>query len=540
MAIPATAEELRAFIVATIEEQQAASLPGPLPQPNVPDAAELWRARDAIARADGVVELLRQREQTMAASEEEVKSKVQSLREKLEEDLLAIQTQYQDFVEKINATFTKQDEATEEAIGAAQREIMTEQAKALQQTNNDIASKIIEQQATVSETLRTTKREARKEIADLRERLDKAERALPPGIQQQQQPQQQQQRQSDATVGSAAPAARPPTSVPAASTGAAASGPAASAGVDIFDIFSPAPPAPAAAPRDPWANAARTLDMDQNRSTGEDRGKKHHVTRVELHKIDLTTIADDKKYLAWRKKFDMEVDDIWNGLERVLKEIRLMKEPCTALRFEQLMAIHAVRPNNFEPIEWKYDYVGKQMYRILFKRMDGNFNNIVMRCESDRDGVEAYRLLSKHCDPHTFNTAGALMEAITELGNKKAGSVDELLNIMHEMKKRLATYKERVKPLPDARTTWIPSTLVGLMDRECLTYVRKAQASEDFSKMLAAIEELREINKSVKVGSSLRAMKEEEQEQEEEGEEEMKKLNSKIGRKDRRPRRTSC
>ena len=68
MAIPATAEELRAFIVATIEEQQAASLPGPLPQPSVPDTAELWRARDAIARADGVVELLRQREQTMAAS----------------------------------------------------------------------------------------------------------------------------------------------------------------------------------------------------------------------------------------------------------------------------------------------------------------------------------------------------------------------------------------------------------------------------------------------------------------------------------------
>ena len=59
---------------------------------------------------------------------------------------------------------------------------------------------------------------------------------------------------------------------------------------------------------------------------------------------------------------------------------------------------------------------------------------------------------------------------------KKAASVEELLSVMREMKKRLATYEERVKPLPDAKTTWIPSTLIGLMDRESLTHVRKAGA----------------------------------------------------------------
>ena len=61
----------------------------------------------------------------------------------------------------------------------------------------------------------------------------------------------------------------------------------------------------------------------------------------------------------------------------------------------------------------------------------------VAGCKKDRDGVEAYRLLSKHCDPYTFNTAGALMEAITELGATKAGTVDELLSTMREMKKAL-------------------------------------------------------------------------------------------------------
>ena len=40
-------------------------------------------ARDAVARAEGVVELLRQREQTMAESEEETKTQVASLCEEL-------------------------------------------------------------------------------------------------------------------------------------------------------------------------------------------------------------------------------------------------------------------------------------------------------------------------------------------------------------------------------------------------------------------------------------------------------------------------
>ena len=68
------------------------------------------------------------------------------------------------------------------------------------------------------------------------------------------------------------------------------------------------------------------------------------------------------------------------------------------------------------------------MYRILFKRTDLELNKIVLECEKSHDGIEAYLFLTKHCDPYTFNTAGTLMEAITELGAKKASSVDEFLS----------------------------------------------------------------------------------------------------------------
>ena len=75
-------------------------------------------------------------------------------------------------------------------------------------------------------------------------------------------------------------------------------------------------------------------------------------------------------------------------------------------------------------MEWSHKYVGKQMCRILLKRTDLELSKIIMECEKTRDGVEAYRLLSKHCDPYTFNTAGALMEAFTDFGAKKASTVD--------------------------------------------------------------------------------------------------------------------
>ena len=71
-----------------------------------------------------------------------------------------------------------------------------------------------------------------------------------------------------------------------------------------------------------------------------------------------------------------------------------------------------MRPSNCEPMEWSHAYVGKQLYKILFKRTDSELNMIVAMCEKDQNGVEAYRLLSKHVDPHTFNTVGGLQAIV--------------------------------------------------------------------------------------------------------------------------------
>ena len=91
MAIPTTKGELRAFIIATMEEYNPLSV-GPLPP--MPHPPGMGEARDIVARAAGALEMLRQSEQAMATSEHETKDALartasleQTFDERLEEAL---------------------------------------------------------------------------------------------------------------------------------------------------------------------------------------------------------------------------------------------------------------------------------------------------------------------------------------------------------------------------------------------------------------------------------------------------------------------
>ena len=82
----------------------------------------------------------------------------------------------------------------------------------------------------------------------------------------------------------------------------------------------------------------------------------------------------------------MEVDDIWSGLEPVL-EIRVMKRECSAAEFNGLVLKHAMRPDNYEPLAWSFGHIGKQLYKILFKKTELELHKIVSSCDKDRDGI---------------------------------------------------------------------------------------------------------------------------------------------------------
>ena len=68
-------------------------------------------------------------------------------------------------------------------------------------------------------------------------------------------------------------------------------------------------------------------------------------------------------------------------------------------------------------------------------------------------------------------------------------------------------YEVRIASLPDARTSFIPSMAITLLDGEFLQFVRMQQASGDFGKMVAAVEEFRLIRKSAGGKGTLRQMR---------------------------------
>ena len=74
-----------------------------------------------------------------------------------------------------------------------------------------------------------------------------------------------------------------------------------------------------------------------------------------------------------------------------------------------------------------------------------------------------------NCDPlNLFTGASKLLESITDMSLVKVDAIDDLLAMLKETRKRIVDYEERVKPLPDARTTWVPSMLTKLTNEEVL------------------------------------------------------------------------
>ena len=167
--------------------------------------------------------------------------------------------------------------------------------------------------------------------------------------------------------------------------------------------------------------------------------------------------------------------------------------------------------------DWSFKTISRYLYGVLYNHTDPDFQSIVEQCEDEKDGIEAYRLLASHCDPLNFNTNNTLMEAITKHGRRKVNpdprtAIDDFLIAVRDVKKSLSEYEKRVAKLPEAKTTWIPSMMVELMDASMLTFVRQQGASGDLDKMEAAIKELRTINKSVGARANLKKIQEREPE----------------------------
>ena len=245
------------------------------------------------------------------------------------------------------------------------------------------------------------------------------------------------------------------------------------------------------------------------------------VIKPTYDKLALKELKSEAGFKAFAKSLDMALDDVWVGIENLLKEIRNRKSRISPEDFDELVARAQLRPADVRAEDWSFKVISRYVFGILYRHTDSDLQGIVEQCEDDKDGIEAYRLLANHCDPMNYNTSNILMEEITKLGHRKVSTnpmtaIDEFLSTVREVKKRLGDYERRVEKLPGATTTWIPSMMVSLMDGDMLTFVRHENASGDLDKMEACIKELRQIKKSVGARPNLRQFVERQPEAEEE------------------------
>ena len=196
------------------------------------------------------------------------------------------------------------------------------------------------------------------------------------------------------------------------------------------------------------------------------------------------------------------------GLQDVLAKIRLMKIRCDPEQFEILIQTVALRPADARLEDWSHRTLSRFLYGVLYHFTSGTLQNLVEEEERSKDGVESFRKLCAHCDPlNLYTGANKLMKAITDMGHVRVSTIDDLLAALKETKKRIAEYEERVTVLPNAKTTWVASMLVELMDEEVLTHMEKDNSQNDLEKMIKSVEALRVIKRSVtRKGGQLRQL----------------------------------
>ena len=81
-----------------------------------------------------------------------------------------------------------------------------------------------------------------------------------------------------------------------------------------------------------------------------------------------------------------------------------------------------------------------------------------------RDGVEAYRLLTRQYDPFSYDVASQMLENILTVGRTTPKNLEQLDQVFNELYKRMHEYEARVGPLGDVRTVTLPSMMMIMAD----------------------------------------------------------------------------
>ena len=93
----------------------------------------------------------------------------------------------------------------------------------------------------------------------------------------------------------------------------------------------------------------------------------------------------------------MHLDTVWPGHADVFEKIRDAKAPLTSEQFDSIVSVHGDKLHDTEDEDWETELVGRHLYKVLMDHKALDAKKTVVGAPK-RDGVEAYRLLTRQYD----------------------------------------------------------------------------------------------------------------------------------------------
>ena len=100
---------------------------------------------------------------------------------------------------------------------------------------------------------------------------------------------------------------------------------------------------------------------------------------MSLDKLDLAKLSDEQKCLTWSKSAESAMDEIWVGLEDVLKVVKSRAAPMSPAEFERELEATGMHYPEFPYHGWTYRFVGRYLYGVLYNKTTGDLQGIVER-----------------------------------------------------------------------------------------------------------------------------------------------------------------
>jgi hypothetical protein len=201
---------------------------------------------------------------------------------------------------------------------------------------------------------------------------------------------------------------------------------------------------------------ARLDELEDQMSKRNTVGGGDRLVKVripESNKIHLAYFSGDSSkdktgFPTWRKNLDLHMDEIWDGLFEVLADVRKSETLITDEKFDELVSAHSKRPGNHDPEAWTKREVGRHLYKVLYgyTLMEGQVateaNSLVHEAKL-RDGVEAYRLLSRHFHPFSYDVPNQMLQEILVVTRTQPKDADQVDVVLRELFRRIAEYETR-------------------------------------------------------------------------------------------------